>query len=88
MVFDALASPRKRAGAKTGTRQGDNSFLLRVSNGLIKMLCGFGIVVFLNYVAFGFGTSVTVLYRDMSDLMSYLGFTGLISICGSSGAGA
>ena len=35
-----------------------------------------GIVVFLNYVAFGFGTSVTVLYRDMSDLMSYLG-TGI-----------
>lgn len=25
MVFNALASPRKRAGAKTGTRQGDNS---------------------------------------------------------------
>ena len=49
---------------------------MRVSNGLIKMLCGFGIVVFLNYVAFGFGTSVTVLYRDMSDLMSYLG-TGI-----------
>ena len=49
---------------------------MRVSNGLIKMLCGFGIVVFLNYVAFGFGTSVTVLYRDMRDLMSYLG-TGI-----------